>query len=318
MMTSHYPTPSCNKLSETRKLIDNVFNQTDTINETITTTEVLPNMRQANNATANSIFIYQDSEASVTGSQQENQPKETKTSKKYNEDGSLFVYENSIDHNKRKALKVLADHSMDAPLMTMSPSTIDFEPPMASTCNFKQLKNKMISFDPVSSSTCNLKNILNNNNKPQNDNASERLLETILDETDLDDQCDLEKEKLLTMHLNKLGSEGDDEKLKDQNNEKTLSKILAEEFLTTTTTKWTTKEEEKKTIVNEKHEYENNHKTKSSVTFNMTKTEKTTTNKTVMGKNLLSKLKIILKYHLPECFNFKSRSQINLQIHLNC
>lgn len=123
----------------------------------------------------------------------------TKPSRKYNEDGSLFVYPNSSADNsldskepKRKALKMLAEP------MVSAEADIDFEMPMmASTCNFKQIKSQMksseLEFDPAAASTCNFKNL---KNQKESNVMEGRLLETILDHTDCEEDSDLEKEKL--------------------------------------------------------------------------------------------------------------------------
>ena len=133
---------------------------------------------------------------------------EIQMKKKYN-DGSLFIYPSSADNSldgKRKPLRSLSDRDSErsnSPIISGDSSDIDFDPPMmASTCNFKQLKAKMkpqqneLDFEPPSSSTCDFKNF-----RAQKE-THERLLETILDETDVNiSNADLEKEKLLTKFL---------------------------------------------------------------------------------------------------------------------
>lgn len=128
---------------------------------------------------------------------------ENPTKKKINEDGSFYVpssAESSID-GKRKPFTTLTECDTE---QTNGDMDIDFEPPVASTCNFKQLRAKIKSqqndmdFEPSSSSTCNYKNL-----RSQKE-THERLLETILDETDADtSSADLKKEKLLTNFLSK-------------------------------------------------------------------------------------------------------------------
>ncbi len=218
MMTTYLPTPSVagsKTLSETRNIIENVFNQTDTIYNEKTSQD-----------TTNSIFIYQDQvyeetmkfpkKAKHASIHLPDQSKDfsifkddskledltappVKPIKKYNEDGSLFVYPTSsadtslenANSNKRKPLRVLSEQEVS--------EEIEFDPPMmASTCNFKQMKNKLKSedmddFEPSAASTCNYKNFRNPGRDAQV--MEGKLLETILDETDCD-ESNLEKEKL--------------------------------------------------------------------------------------------------------------------------
>ncbi len=221
MMTTCYPTPSvagAKTLSETRYAIENVFNQTDTI---------------CNNKTAHdtsgSIFVYQDQAYEET-MKFPKKPKHTsplsdqskdfsifkdetklgdsasaKPVKKYNEDGSLFVYptssaDSSLENNgnKRQPLRVLSEQVSDE---------IEFDPPMmASTCNFKQMKSRLKSeemgdFEPAAASTCNYKNLRAGGRDAQV--MEGKLLETILDETD-HDVSELEKERLFANIKGKL------------------------------------------------------------------------------------------------------------------
>lgn len=154
-----------------------------------------------NNNDTKDFSIFADKEESLVN--QDQQPKQ-QGSKKYNEDGSLFVYPNSADSsldNKRKPFQELAVPSVDQ-------SDIDFDPPMmASTCNFKQLRakekaSKDVEFEPSSSSTCNFKNM---KAKMDKEREHERLLETILDTTDADTDENssesIEKEKLFNKFL---------------------------------------------------------------------------------------------------------------------
>lgn len=157
-----------------------------------------------NNNDTKDFSIFADKEESLVN--QDKQPKQG--SKKYNEDGSLFVYPNSADSsldNKRKPFQELAVPSSNP----ADQSDIDFEPPMmASTCNFKQLraqakeKAKDVEFEPSSSSTCNFKNM---KAKLDKEREHERLLETILDTTDADTDENssesIEKEKLFNKFL---------------------------------------------------------------------------------------------------------------------
>lgn len=263
MMVSSYPTPSVagKTMSDTRNLIDNIFNQTDTIyNKTdIVSSNTTPPEKS-------SIFIYQDrnyeetmkfpkmanhnrSEFSIFADQQTSMinHEKPKGTKKYNEDGSLFVYPNSADNSldgnsRRKPLQVLSEHSLTSAGPVLSNSTlanenseIDFDPPvMASTCNFKQLRSQMksdkpdLQFDPSSSSTCNLKNL------KAGKTEHERLLETILDTTDADideNSSDMEKEKLFNKFLGTIDSDVNQCKESPAENvSKTMSKILAEDL----------------------------------------------------------------------------------------
>lgn len=157
-----------------------------------------------NNNDTKDFSIFADKVESLVN--QDKQPKQ-QGGKKYNEDGSLFVYPNSADSSldiKRKPFQELAVPSANP----ADQSDIDFDPPiMASTCNFKQLRakekaSKDVEFEPSSSSTCNFKNM---KAKMDKEREHERLLETILDTTDADTDENssesIEKEKLFNKFL---------------------------------------------------------------------------------------------------------------------
>ena len=110
---------------------------------------------------------------------------------------------------------------------------IEFDPQlaMASTCNFKALKNQMksnddLQFEPPSSSTCNFKNMKQNIEK----NGILSILDETEDESDTSES--VENEKLfskfldLTPDANKL--------INDWPNHKNLSKLLSDEQYTHT------------------------------------------------------------------------------------
>jgi hypothetical protein len=156
-----------------------------------------------NQDTTKDFSIFADKEESLV-----NSDSKPKGSKKYNEDGSLFVYPNSADSsldNKRKPFQELAIRSASPASESID---IDFEPPiMASTCNFKQLRDQAkgkrdVEFEPTASSTCNFKNLKANSEKER---EHERFLETILDttdtETDENSSESIEKEKMFNKFL---------------------------------------------------------------------------------------------------------------------
>ena len=255
----------------------------------------LPTQTKGLTEAANSIFIYQDRVYNETMDFQPN------PAPQFSKDISIFAdhqdtttlrnnskpirkyTEDSIDEeHKRKPLKTLSEKPVES---ESSPCTkLEFEPDpfMASTCNYKQFTAKVVEFVPSSSSTVNFKQL-----RAQNEKA---LLETILDETASNQSgSESEKEKLLMMHLDKIEhiQEIKPGNAADQNSEKTLSKLLAEELLTGSNTNWFNKEavDEKSAHQDfKKNGSDKENQMKPKQMLNVTKAERTALgNKTAMG-----------------------------------
>ncbi len=168
---------------------------------------------------AESIIIFQDKTCDKTKdfsifvdniTQNQNETNENPNPpKKYNEDGSLFVYDanqTEMNANRREPLKVISQPGSGAPKfeMTIEQSalasqqyamneTSDFDPGAASTRFITKtmkngpnsIENSRIDFEPPASSTCFLKPILKSkdNQKKDSDTKNEVFWHKIADNT---------------------------------------------------------------------------------------------------------------------------------------
>ena len=192
----------------------------------------------------------------------QNQPK----SGKYNEDGSLFVYDPTVEKLNLNR-KPLADRQdvlvlAEAAVSIMAPPSYPIKKKIydddETTSSLTSSDNKLnaFEFEPPVASTCNLKSILTRFSNGQrgmgagykcNSNSVKENLEKETDSASTSGLVvdeDKEKEKLLNDHLGKFQATrhgeheiGPTASASGANYEKTMSNILAEDFMTSST-KW--------------------------------------------------------------------------------
>lgn len=153
---------------------------------------------------------------------------------KYNQDGSLFVYDQMTENLKQTRkplgsiddLKLLENEKgpeieLDFNTQTTSlTKQIEFEPPIASTRNLRPILNKLNQFD------------LTNKLQTIVDDSFELSLDKVNEDNE---EKDSEKEKLLNAHLNNLDKNNKLEQI--NSNERLFSKMMSDDCITTST-KW--------------------------------------------------------------------------------